>query len=121
MGPVVWLAAGALGAIGAVARVCLDAAVARRAVGDLPWGTLGVNVLGCLVLGGLAGADVTGRPGFLLAGGLVGSFTTFSTWMLETHRLAEEGRGRGALVNLGLSVALGLVAVVAGWWLGSLR
>ena len=94
---------------------------ARRAEGgDLPWGTLAVNVLGSLVLGVAVGAGLDGDPRFLLAGGLVGSFTTFSTWMLETHRLAEEGEGRAAAANLALSAALGLAALGAGWWIGSL-
>lgn len=117
----VWLAAGALGAVGAVARFALDGAVARRAPGDLPWGTLAVNVLGSLALGVLAGAGVGGDARFLLAGGLLGAFTTFSTWMLETHRLAEEGEGRLVLANLLLSAGLGLAAVALGWWAGSLR
>lgn len=119
-GLLVWLGAGALGAIGAVARFLLDGAVARRTDGDLPWGTLAVNVLGSFALGVLAGAGVGGDPRFLVGGGLLGAFTTFSTWMLETQRLAEEGEGRLALANLGLSVALGLAAVGAGWWAGSL-
>jgi CrcB protein len=118
--PAVWAGAGVLGAVGALARFAIDGAVARRARGDLPWGTLTVNVTGALVIGLIAGAGMGGDPRFLLAGGLVGSFTTFSTWMYETHRLAEEGEGRAALLNLGLSVALGIGAVALGWWLGSL-
>ena len=116
----VWIAAGALGAIGAVARFALDGAVSRRAAGDLPWGTLAVNVLGALALGVVAGAGMGGDPRFLVAGGLIGSFTTFSTWMLETHRLAQEGEGRLALGNIVLSIALGIGAIAAGWWMGSL-
>ena len=115
----VWLGAGVLGAAGAVARFALDGAVARRTPGDLPWGTLTVNVVGSFALGMLAGAGVGGDARFLVGGGLVGAFTTFSTWMLETHRLAEEGEGRLALVNLLLSAALGLGAVGLGWWAGS--
>ncbi len=116
----VWLGAGALGAAGAVARFMLDGAVARRAAGDMPWGTLTVNVLGSLALGFVTGAGFGGDARFLVAGGLIGSFTTFSTWMLETERLAEEGEGRLALANLVVSAALGLAALGAGWWLGAL-
>ena len=119
-GLAVWLGAGALGALGAVARFVLDGAVGRSAEGDMPWGTLAVNILGCLALGVIAGAGLAGDPRFLVAGGLVGSFTTFSTWMLETQRLAEDGEGRLALVNLALSIGLGLGAIGAGWWAGSL-
>lgn len=120
-GLLLWLGAGALGALGSVARFTLDGAVARRVEGgDLPWGTLAVNVLGTLALGVVAGAGLDGDARFLLAGGLIGSFTTFSTWMLETHRLAEEGEGRAATANLVLSATLGLAALGAGWWIGSL-
>jgi CrcB protein len=120
-GLLLWLGAGALGAAGSVARFTLDGAVARRREGGgLPWGTLTVNVLGSLALGLAAGAGLDGDARFLLAGGLLGSFTTFSTWMLETHRLAEEGEGRAATANLVLSAALGLGALGAGWWMGSL-
>ena len=119
-GLLVWLGAGALGAVGALARFTMDGAVVRRTAGDLPWGTLAVNVLGSLALGALVGAGAGGDALFLVGGGLIGAFTTFSTWILETHRLAEEGEGRLALANLALSVALGLGAVALGWWAGSL-
>ena len=120
-GLLLWLGAGALGAVGSVARFTLDGAVARRAEGgDLPWGTLVVNVLGSFALGLVVGVGLDGDVRFLVAGGLLGSFTTFSTWMLETHRLAEEGEGPAALANLALSAALGLAALGAGWWIGSL-
>ena len=120
-GLLLWLGAGVLGAVGSVARFTFDGAVARRVeCGDLPWGTLAVNVLGSLALGVVVGAGIGGDPRFLRAGGLIGSFTTFSTWMLETHRLAEEGEGRAAAANLALSAALGLSALAAGWWIGSL-
>ena len=119
-GLLVWLGAGGLGAVGAVARFTLDGAVARRTAGDMPWGTLAVNVSGSLALGALAGAGVGGDPRFLVGGGLLGAFTTFSTWMLETQRLAEEGEDRLAVANLLLSAALGIGAVALGWWAGSL-
>jgi CrcB protein len=118
--PAVWLAAGVLGALASVARFVLDGAVARRTAGDMPWGTLAVNLIGSLALGVVAGAGLGGDLRFLVAGGVIGSFTTFSTWMLETHRLAQEGEGGLALVNLGLSAALGVGAIGLGWWLGSL-
>jgi CrcB protein len=116
----VWIGAGALGAVGALARFALDGAVARRTRGDMAWGTLTVNVLGALAIGVLAGAGVGGDPRFLVAGGLLGSFTTFSTWMYETHRMAEEGETPAAVLNLALSVGLGIGAVAVGWWLGTL-
>jgi CrcB protein len=118
--PLVWLLAGALGAGGAVGRVVLDGAVSRRTSGAMPWGTMAVNVLGAFALGLLTGRGVDGDARLILAGGLIGAFTTFSTWMLETQRLLEEGWDAAAAANLGLSVALGIGAVGLGWWLGSL-
>lgn len=120
MTSVAWLLAGALGAGGAVGRVALDGAVSRRTAGSMPWGTMAVNVLGSLVLGLLVGWGVDGDGRLILAGGLIGAFTTFSTWMLETQRLLEEGWDAAAALNLGLSVALGVGAIGLGWWLGSL-
>lgn len=115
-----WLGAGALGAVGAVARFVMDGAIGARVVGDMPWGTLAVNVTGALAVGVLVGAGVHGDARLLVVGGLIGSFTTFSTWMFETQRLAEEGETRAALVNIALSVALGIGAVALGWWIGAL-
>jgi CrcB protein len=115
-----WLLAGALGAVGAVGRVLLDGAVVRRTSGAMPSGTMAVNVLGSLALGLLTGWGVDGDLRLVLAGGLIGAFTTFSTWMLETQRLLEEGWDAAAALNLGLSVALGVGAAGLGWWLASL-
>ena len=120
MTALVWLLAGVLGAGGAMGRVALDGAVSSRTSGALPWGTMAVNVLGALVLGLLTGIGVDGDARLILAGGLIGAFTTFSTWMLETQRLLEEGWDAAAALNLGLSVALGVGAIGLGWWLGSL-
>lgn len=115
-----WLAAGALGAVGAVARFVLDGEVGRRVRGDMPWGTLTVNLIGALGIGVCVGAGMEGDARFLVAGGLIGSFTTFSTWMFETQRLAEEGEERLAALNIAISVALGILAVALGWWIGAL-
>src|SRR4029078_8548740 len=85
---------------GAVGRLLLDGAVSARRYGTFPAGTFVVNLVGGLLLGVLGGGG-TGEEGLrLFATGLIGSFTTFSTWMLETQRLAEEGDGRVAVANL---------------------
>ena len=120
MTAVVWLLAGAMGAGGGVGRLLLDSAVSRRTSGAMPWGTMAVNVIGAFALGLLAGWGVDGDARLILAGGLVGGFTTFSTWMLETQRLLEEGWDAAAALNIGLSVALGVGALGLGWWLASL-
>jgi CrcB protein len=113
-----WLGIALLGGVGAVARLLLDARVSDRVGGDFPLGTLVVNLLGSLVLGALAGAAVRGAAAELLGTGLVGAFTTFSTWMLESQRLAEGGRGSMAVLNLLLSLLAGLGAAWAGFHLG---
>ena len=116
----VWIGAGVLGAIGSMGRFLLDGFVSRRTAGGFPWGTMAVNVTGAFAIGLVVGTGTIGDERFLVAGGLIGSFTTFSTWMFETQRLAEDGEERLALANLGLSVALGIGAVALGWWIGSL-
>ena len=70
------------------------------------------------MLGVLAGAAVSG-DGYLLAGtATLGSYTTFSTWMLESEREGEAGRTSVMLANLVLSLALGLAAAWAGRQIG---
>jgi CrcB protein len=115
----VWLGVAALGGAGALLRFRLDALVQSRRAGAFPFGTLAVNLAGAFVLGVLRGAAVTGDALLLAGTGLLGSFTTFSTWMLETERLGEEGEGRVALANLAVSFAGGLAAVGVGWALGA--
>lgn len=112
------LAVGALGGIGAVARFALDGAVGRRVGREFPYGTLAVNLLGALILGALAGAAV-GRTALTLEGtGLIGGFTTFSTWVFESHRLAEDGELRMGLMNFVLSLILGVAFAWAGLKVG---
>ena len=107
-----------LGGVGALARFLLDAAVGRRTGGRFPWGTLVVNLSGALALGLLAGVDL-GGDAFTLAGtAALGSFTTFSTWMLEAHRLAQDGQFGPAIANVGYSAAAGLAVVALGLALG---
>jgi CrcB protein len=105
---------GLLGGLGALGRFLLDAAVSTRAGDRFPWGTLAVNLSGALALGVLVGAAVTGDALRLAGTGLLGAFTTFSTWVFESHRLAEDGEGRLGAANLLGSLLLGLAAA----WLG---
>jgi CrcB protein len=105
---------GLLGGAGAVLRFALGSAIAARFGARLPLGTLAVNLSGCLAVGVLVGADVTGDAARLVGTGLIGAFTTFSTWAYDTHRLAQDGRRRAAAANIIVSLALGLLAVWAG-------
>jgi CrcB protein len=114
----VWVAVGVLGGCGALARFGLTLLVADRLHPHLPVGTLIVNVSGAFLLGLLAGASVEGDARLLFGAGLLGSYTTFSTWMIETQRIGEAGRRRIAVANVVLSIALGLVAAGFGRWIG---
>ena len=119
MSPFVLLAVGVVGGAGAVARFTLDGAVARRTGRAFPYGTLVVNLSGAFVLGVLAGAAL-GDDAYTVAGtGLMGAFTTFSTWAFESHRLGEDGRLRLGLVNFVVSLALGVALAWLGRQLGS--
>ncbi len=111
-----WFAVGVLGGLGALARFVLDALVSASTGARFPLGTLLVNLSGAAVLGVLVGVALHGDA-YLLAGtAVIGSYTTFSTWMLESHRLAEDGRRW----LLSANVALGLLAGVGAAMLGRL-
>ncbi len=118
MNAAVWMCVGVLGGAGALARFLVDGAVGARAAVAFPIGTLAVNGSGAFLLGLLSGSGLAGDA-YLLAGtATLGSYTTFSTWMLETHRLGEEGAPRALLANLALSAALGLLAALVGRAIG---
>ncbi len=109
-----WIAVGTLGAIGAVARLLLEDVVSSRLPITFPVGTLAVNMSGTFVLGLLTGIALTGNAMTLAGSATIGSYTTFSTWMLETHSLNEDARRRAASANVLVSVAVGLGAVALG-------
>jgi fluoride exporter len=113
-----WAGVAVLGGLGALLRFLLDGLVASRAGRDVPFGTLAVNVSGALVLGLLAGVSLSGDALVLAGGATVGSFTTFSTWMLETQRLVEDGEAPSAAANTLISLAVGLGAVALGRLIG---
>jgi len=115
----VWIAVALLGGAGAWLRFRLDALVQLRLAGEFPFGTLAVNLAGSFCLGLLSGLGVAGRALLLAGTATLGSFTTFSTWMLETERLAEEGDGPLALANVAVAFGGGLAAALAGRLLGA--
>jgi len=114
----VWVGVAFLGGCGALARFGLTLLVADRLHPHLPAGTLAVNVSGAFLLGLLAGASVEGDARLLLGAGLLGAYTTFSTWMVETQRIGEAGRTQIAIANVVLSIAFGLLAAAFGRWIG---
>ena len=106
---------------GGVLRYGLSICVHRAL--DNPWfpyGTLTVNVLGCLIIGFLAGiaetrAAFTPEVRLFIFVGILGGFTTFSSFALETFLLARDTQNIAALINIGLQLILGLLAV----WIGN--
>jgi CrcB protein len=118
-----WVAVAALGGAMACARFLVDGAVATRfggrgPIGDFPIGTLAVNLSGAVVLGVLAGAALSGTAYTIVAGGGIGTYTTFSTWMLESQRAGEDGDARVLWANIAVSLVAGFVAVALGHWIG---
>jgi CrcB protein len=109
-------------AVGAVARYGLDAAVRRRRPSVLPWGTFIINVSGSFALGlvtSLANHHGLGsRWESVLGAGLLGGYTTWSTFAWESVALAQDRRLGAALLNVAGSVLLGLSAAAAGLALG---
>ena len=116
----VWGGVALLGGAGAIARLLLDGAVGSRAkrASGFPLGTLAVNVSGALLLGLLSGAALTGAALVLAGTATLGSYTTFSTWMLETQRLTENGQLPVAAINILLSLVVGVGAVALGRAIG---
>jgi fluoride exporter len=116
-----WLAIAGAGALGAVCRYVLDYAVSARATGVFPWGTMLINVTGSLGAGALAGlaasAVLPPELEVVAAGGFLGAYTTFSTAMYESMRLAEDGAYAQTLANLAVPLVLSVVAAGAGWLL----
>lgn len=112
-----WLFLG--GGCGAALRFALAAWVDQRIGPPFPWGTFVVNVAGCFLVGVLATlADeaelIAPHARFFLVAGVLGGFTTFSTFGLETSRLIQEGTAAVAALNVIGSVVAGVLAVVLG-------
>ena len=112
---------GAGGFLGAIARYGLSGWLARLSGGNWPWGTLAVNVIGCLALGALmAYGQRQGLEAHLrlfLTVGILGAFTTFSTFGYETMVLLRAGSYWQAMSNVTLNLMLGMSAVWIGQWL----
>jgi CrcB protein len=113
-----WVGVAILGGVGALARFVVDRRIASVADADFPLGTFVINVSGSALLGLLTGLAVTGSALILAGTATIGSYTTFSTWMLETQRLREDGEFWTAVLNVILSIAAGLAAVALGRAIG---
>ncbi len=117
-----WVAGG--GALGSALRYGCALGVQRWAGGSWPLGTLAVNLLGSFLIGGTFGLllvrDFPGEGARLfLTAGLLGGFTTFSAFSMETLRLLQEGAWLPAALYVALSAAGGLLAAWAGFQLAA--
>lgn len=110
--------------IGGVLRYGLAGLVYRSLGGPwFPWGTLAVNAAGSFVIGFLAGSGgvwmpLSGDMRLFLFTGILGGFTTFSAFALETFVLTQEGQQGAAVINIALQLLLGLAAVWFGHAIG---
>lgn len=114
MSSFVLVAAG--GAAGSVLRYLVSMAGLALFGAGFPWGTLAVNVIGSAAIGALVAAGLEGQARFLLITGLLGGFTTFSAFSIETVALWERSPGL-ALLYVAASVVLGVAACMATFWL----
>jgi fluoride exporter len=113
-----WVGVAVVGGLGAVARFVVEGWVGSRVSSKLPVGIFVVNVSGAFVLGLLDGLALNGNAMIIAGTAAIGAYTTFSTWMLNTHRLAEEGQYLAAALNIVLSASIGFVAVALGYLIG---
>ena len=121
---------GAMVALGAVvgtpARFFVSGVIARRFGETFPWGTLVVNVSGCVVMGAIAafarahGLSSASDAWLFLATGFLGSYTTVSSFALQTLALVRDAERAPALGYIGLSLVLCLAAVAGGFAAGAL-
>jgi fluoride exporter len=114
----VWIGVAGLGSVGALARFFVDGVISSRFGRDFPLGTMVVNVSGAALLGLVVGLGFSGAALTLAGTATLGSYTTFSTWMLETQRLVEEGEIANAGANIVVSLAVGVGAAALGRLIG---
>jgi len=113
-----WIGVGALGALGALARFRVADAVTALRPSAFPFGTFVVNISGGFTLGLLTGLGVSGDAMLVFGTGLLGGYTTFSTWMVEAQRLGEDAAWVAMSSYLLGSMLAGLATGGAGWLLG---
>ena len=122
----IWLAVGAGGAVGSMARHGVNIFFAHILERATPYATASVNLIGSAVIGLLAALIATGRLHWsaemrtFVFVGILGGFTTFSSFMLDTFTLGHGGDHTTAFWNVALQTAFGLAAVWSGYRLGVL-
>lgn len=113
-----WVGVAALGAIGAYARFAVGAWVTERRSRTFPAGTFVVNLTGAFALGLLTGVALDGAAMLIVGTGLLGAYTTFSTWMVEAQRLGEDGDLAVMVSYLAWSMVAGVAVAGLGWAIG---
>lgn len=113
------------GAAGTLARYWLGGLVQKNITTDFPFGTVSVNIVGCLVFGLLwafmeSRLSFSGQMRIVIFVGFLGSFTTFSSFIFETARLLDESQWLWASANIILQNVLGLVSIIVGLTIGRL-
>ncbi|MDI3540431.1 MAG: fluoride exporter [Methanolobus sp.] len=106
---------GAGGFAGAVLRSLVSGAIPKA--GDIPAGTLAVNITGSFALALFTFSSVSGSLIYLVSIGILGSFTTFSTFAYESFRLMEQGETKHSLLNIMLNLSMCMAAVMAAYLL----
>jgi len=120
----VWLAVGVGGALGSMARHGVNMFFAHVLERSVPYATAAVNLVGSAIIGLLAAVIATGRVQMspelrtFVFVGILGGFTTFSSFMLDTFTLGHGGEHALAFWNVALQTGFGLLAVWAGFRLG---
>ncbi|MGH3273134.1 MAG: fluoride efflux transporter CrcB [Streptosporangiaceae bacterium] len=118
MSLLLWPGVVLIGGVGSVLRFLVDGMVSARTGSRFPVGTLLINLSGAMILGLLAGLALSPNAALLGGTAAVGSYTTFSTWLFETERLAEERRRASAAANVIVSLLLGVAAAALGRLIG---
>jgi len=119
-----WLAVVLGGAVGTAARHAVNLAAMRLMSTPVPWATAAVNMIGSLAIGVLAGALAAERLSLspfartFVFVGILGGFTTFSSFMLDSLTLVHAGVPTTAALNLAGQLALGLALTFAGYYIG---
>ena len=119
MSLLLWAGVVLIGGTGSVVRFLADGLVAASAGRGFPHGTFVVNISGAAILGLLSGLALGPDQALLAGTAAVGSYTTFSTWMLETQRLAEDRQHLKAVVNVVASLVAGVAAAALGRAIGA--
>lgn len=113
-GLLVALGVAVFGGAGSVCRFAIHRGITREHPSDFPLGTFVANISGAFLIGVLHGYGASSDFTTIAGLGFLGGYTTFSTWMFESERLAVDGYAHGAVRNIAFSTAIGFLAVTLG-------